>query len=295
MDVIFNQDLIDDLARGRVVLFLGAGVSASAITTSGARISGWVDFLMKAANEAPREIRPTVNKLIKSKDFLLACELLKASMSENWESILMSEFSQNAEPSPLHKSIFDLNQRIMITTNFDKLLEQAHELFRKDSKFSLMTIQEIEEDAFRALKDHDRNYIIKMHGTIDNSNSIIFTKSDYVGKTIWKQQYNSFLENILLNYTVLFIGFSMDDPAISSILEMYAMRYPKARPHYLFTATRRNPEIDKILRRVRKTSAIYYNGENNHEKLPDIISELAKKAKERRKEILADVVTGGAF
>ncbi|MFV3129726.1 SIR2 family protein [Niveispirillum sp. KHB5.9] len=286
----FNQDLVDDLARGRVALFLGAGVSASAVTTTGNRISGWTDFLEKVCTKAPKSIQKTAKKLIKSNDLLLACELLKSSMSEEWESILMAEFSQNADPSPLHKSILDLNQRIIITTNFDKLLERAYETFKNDTRFSLITLQSVEEDAFRALKDHDRNYIIKLHGSIDRSESIIFTKSEYIGKAIWNFHYNSFLESILLNFTVLFIGFSMNDPAVSSILEMYATKYPKSRPHYLFTPEKSDKSVDSIMKKLRKTSMIYYDGSGGHEKLPAVIQELARKMTERRKEILAEMI-----
>jgi hypothetical protein len=42
---MFNTDLVDDLAGEKVVLFLGAGVSASAATASGGKIAGWEAFL----------------------------------------------------------------------------------------------------------------------------------------------------------------------------------------------------------------------------------------------------------
>jgi hypothetical protein len=78
-----NNDLLSDLARQRVVLFLGAGVSASAVTASATRIAGWGAFLKSVAEDhAPAPLRRQVLKLLKGKDFLLACELLQRSLPD---------------------------------------------------------------------------------------------------------------------------------------------------------------------------------------------------------------------
>lgn len=48
---IFTPDLLDDFARDRVAIFLGAGVSAGVNTRTGKPISTWAEFLDSAAKE----------------------------------------------------------------------------------------------------------------------------------------------------------------------------------------------------------------------------------------------------
>lgn len=93
---------------------------------------------------------------------------------------------------------------------------------------------------------------------------------------------------LLLNYTFLFVGFSMEDPAICSLMEMYALRYKKARPHYLFSGEGTPENILEINRNLRKLKIIEYDSSNNHEKLPDVISSLSIAARNKKKEILVD-------
>jgi hypothetical protein len=137
------------------------------------------------------------------------------------------------------------------------------------------------------LKDHSGKYLIKLHGTIDDVRTLIFSRSEYIRMAFGSAIYSTFLETMLLNYTFLFIGFSMDDPAISSLMEMYALRYPRARPHYIFSPEGLAQNIIEINKRMRKLVAITYDGSNNHSELPKLIVDLANLLKPKRKEIAA--------
>ncbi|MDH8045799.1 SIR2 family protein, partial [Klebsiella pneumoniae] len=73
------------------------------------------------------------------------------------------------------------------------------------------------------------SYIIKIHGSIDDVSNIVFSRSQYIRLAFGNENYSLFLDSLLLNYTFLFVGFSMDDPAITSLMELYAYRYPRSR------------------------------------------------------------------
>jgi NAD-dependent SIR2 family protein deacetylase len=176
----FNADLIDDLARQRVVLFLGAGVSASATTRSGGKIKGWEAFLIEMNGNAPAGIRSQVSRLLKQKDFLLACEILQTALADTWEREVVQEFGQAAEPSPLHEAIVALDQRIIVTTNFDKLLEMSWQSKIGFSTHFPQVITSIDANIFNLLKDHSGKYLIKLHGTIDDVTSLVFSRSEYI-------------------------------------------------------------------------------------------------------------------
>ena len=237
----FNSDLINDLARRRTVLFLGAGVSASALTNTGTRFKQWGEFLLAATEKLPIESsqnKALIKKLIREKNFLFANELLKSSLKEQWPDILTNEFNQIATPSRLHNAIISLDQRILITTNFDTLLEVAWEqvfLGNSSKSHHPAILNRIDGTAFKMLRD-DGDYIIKLHGDINDVESIVFDTSSYQKNAYGNTYYKELLNSLLLTHTFLFIGFSMADPAISLFVEMYAHRFPDSRPHYILVA-----------------------------------------------------------
>lgn len=285
----FNPDLIDDFARQRVVLFLGAGVSASALTSTKGRIAGWEAFLLKAAGHIlSPTLKKQVTKLIKSNhDYLLACEILQSSLDSEWANLITEEFGQVATPSVLHKSLLSLRQRLIITTNFDKLIETAWNDPSDAGTHYPTVISTIDNDIFRILKSHKANYVLKIHGTIDSPKSMIFSRSEYIRMAFRNENYATFLESLLFNYTFMYVGFSMDDPAITSLMEMYALRYPTARPHYIVVPAGMPDNIADIHKKLRKLVIMPYGGPKDHSGLPPMIAELADQVAQKRKEIIA--------
>lgn len=286
---MFNADLIDDLARQKVVLFLGAGVSSSAITRSGHRMKGWSEFLSDASGLLDPPLANEIKLYIEKQDFLLACEMLQEAHGERWPDLIVKEYGQFAEPSELHAALISLDQRIVLTTNFDKLLEAAWEnKFGQSSHFPIV-LNGIPENAFRSFKDYSRKYIIKIHGSTDDADNVVFSRSQYIKSAFANRQYSEFLDNLLLNYTFLFVGFSMDDPAITSLMEGYSFKYRNSRAHYMFSSNKKSENIDRINKKLRKLVSIPYDASDNHKELPDLIRQLAGLMVARRSEIFADM------
>ena len=287
-DPIFNRDLVNDVARGRVVVFVGSGVSASAKTRGGKSIRSWEAFLKHAAShvEAVSD-RSLINELISGKDYLMACEILKESLaSQAWADLIYEEFSQVGEPSDLHKAIVSLDQRIILTTNFDKLLENTWPQTSGLSTHYPQVVSNISSDIFKIYKE-DKKVIVKLHGTIDDPEGMVFAKADYVKKAFSSWVYNQFVESLLVTHTFIFIGFSMADPALSLLVENYAQKYPTARPHYIFQGGKGEPRLAEVAKRLRKLYIINYDDTNHHAALAPLVEELARQGRERRKEILA--------
>lgn len=282
----FNVDLISDLARQRVVIFLGAGVSASAQTADGKPILGWEGFLKWAADRAGGALRDQVAQLIEEKDYLLSCEILQSHFVDDWEDLVSQEFGKTASPSDLHRSILALKQRIILTTNFDKVLESAWSDPSTGSHYPRV-YSVIDERIFRALKDHEGSYLMKIHGTVDDPGGIIFSRSQYIRGAFGNAHYSGFLESLLLNYTFLFIGFSMSDPAITSLMELYALRYPKSRPHYIISGSVFSESMIEINKRLRKLSIIQYDPGDHHAALPGVVADLGAQAMGRRRQIFS--------
>lgn len=287
----FNADLVNDLAQRRTVLFLGAGVSASAQTNAGSKFKQWAEFLLDATNHLQDIKRKRlIKKLIKEKNYLFASELLKANLAAQWPEILSNEFGQLANPSPLHNAIISLDQRILITTNFDSLLEDAWDRTYKENPSKThhpAVINSIDGCAFKMLRD-DKDYIVKLHGDINNIESIVFDASSYQKNAYGNTYYKELINSLLLTHTFLFIGFSMADPAISLIVEMYAHRFPESRPHYIFTAGPISQEVKDLWKSLRKLYIVAYSEADNHKELVEGLNLLNEKISERRSEIIAN-------
>lgn len=287
---IYNEDLINDLAQQKVVLFLGAGVSSSVNLDADNRFKGWPKFLEDASNDREPSLKKQIKKLLSSKDYLLACELLQADYGESWERKITEEYGRAAQPSSLHRALISLGQRIILTTNFDKLIESAWTSSLADGDRHFKVISKVDNDIFKVLKEHDTSYIIKLHGSIDDVSNIVFSRSQYIRLAFGNENYSLFLDSLLLNYTFLFVGFSMDDPAITSLMELYAYRYPRSRPHYIITSNNIPQNIREIHRRLRKLIVIPYNARNNHAELPELIEEMAEKVEIKMRTNIASML-----
>lgn len=74
----FNPDLLDDLARRKVVLFVGAGASKAAKPRGGGSFKDWAEFLTDACIHIPdAKQKRQILARISNKDYLIASELLK--------------------------------------------------------------------------------------------------------------------------------------------------------------------------------------------------------------------------
>ncbi len=289
--MIFNGDLVKDIARQKVALFLGSGVSSSAVTAAGGRIKSWDDFLKYLCGKVNEPLKTQVLGLIEKKDYLLSCEILQGELSDAWDDLINAEFGQIAEPSELHRAIIDLDQRIIVTTNFDKLVEACwFSKIGKDLHYPKI-ITKIDSNVFNIFRDTEGRYLIKLHGSVDDTNSLIFSKSEYITRAFGNSNYSTFFENLLLNFTVLFVGFSMDDPAIASLMEMYAFKYSKSRPHYMLSGSITEDNIIEINKRLRKLQIIRYDASGDHAQLPRIIGELASEGRKTRKELAAAAIS----
>ena len=234
------QTLIKEIAARRCILFLGAGVSTSSQTSDGSKPKGWKDFLT-GATELIKVVdkKEIVAKLIEEGKYLLALQAIYSIVdpSEYWHFLDENFNNKPFQASKLHQIILQLDQRLVITTNFDKIYESYCYNLSRDG-FKIITYDS------ESLVDEIRSencLIIKAHGSIDNISKMIFTRSQYHKA---KREYLKFyevLKALLITHTVIFIGCSLDDPDVQLILEDVNIIASAQRSHYILT--KENPQI----------------------------------------------------
>lgn len=279
----FTPDLLDDFVNRRVALFLGAGVSAGVRTRSGEPVKTWSEFLREsAAKTSKHDLITEVEELLAKDDFLFACELLKEHFEDDWEQILKQEYEKIGEITPLQEWLLKLNQRILVTTNFDLFLERQWEKIYTGATHHIQVKNGITSECFSAFRD-EQNYLIKLHGSINSPDTMIFSLGDYATKAHANWQYNTFMEMLLVTHTILFVGFSMNDATITNLLEIYAKKYPKNRPHYAFLPDYTSERKIKIMKHHRKLYVIPYKSDDNHLELSSLVQTLCSKIHERKR------------
>lgn len=139
-------DIIEKIAKRKVVLFLGAGVSANAISEKGdKRPPTWEQFLNKGISEVTDEnIVEYVRKLLNEKDYLTACEVLVNQIgNERFERIAREEFlTPKYKSYRIHENILKLDSKIVITPNVDKIYEVYAQAETDDLPVTLATQME---------------------------------------------------------------------------------------------------------------------------------------------------------
>jgi len=225
------KNLVNEIARKRCILFLGAGVSASAKSPTGKRPKEWKEFLTAAVNLIKDPAKKTeIASLIEANKNLLALQAIRAETDPaDYHNLLNDSFNDPAfAPSELHKQIFKLDSRLVITTNFDKIYER-HCLAVSTEGFKVIPYSS------RSLGDEirsDTSLIIKAHGTIDEIATMIFTKSEYHEAKENHASFYSILKALLLTNTCIFIGCGMEDPDVLLLLEEVKITANSTRPHY---------------------------------------------------------------
>jgi hypothetical protein len=224
------RSLIREIARRRVVFFLGAGVSASAQNEHGHRPKEWKAFLREATDLVPEESRTEIDNLIEESKFLLALQAISDEAEQSdYQTLLNRNFNNPSYiPSDLHRTIYNLDANIVITTNFDKIYETYCESTSSEG-YKVVTYDALDlGDLLRS----DTRLIIKAHGTINNIQNMVFTKSQYHAA---KKKYPGFYEiikAIFLTHTCIFIGCGLDDPDVLLLLEDVKITSSSTLPHY---------------------------------------------------------------
>ena len=214
-DTKYLKNIICANNDNSLAIFIGAGISKSSETKS-FKLPSWNDLIEDLKKELSEELES---------DYLKIAQLYYLAFGEyTYYKKLNQYFPDYIKPSGIHKLIFEINPHIIITTNWDNILERA-----------------IEENAYifdlicsdtDLVKSSVQNKLIKMHGDFKNHN-IVFKEDDFIN-----YQYNfplieNYVKSILSTHTVLFIGYSYNDINLKQILKWIQNHSDVRPPMYL--------------------------------------------------------------
>ncbi|MDQ7084505.1 MAG: SIR2 family protein, partial [Sulfurovum sp.] len=123
------------------------------------------------------------------------------------------------ESLDLAKAIWGLNQKLIITTNYDKILHWASDNSDNTQRWD---IQSVAEQALSISDELKKQTVWHLHGHIENKDNIILTTDSY--ETLYTDNENTKqpLRHSKINLATksfLFIGYSLDDEYLMNQLE----------------------------------------------------------------------------
>ncbi|WP_188594645.1 SIR2 family protein [Paenibacillus silvae] len=207
------------IEESNAAVFAGAGLSKPA---------GFVNW-----KELLRDIAEEINLNIDKESDLIA--VAQYHVNENGgnrgkiNQALIDEFTKDAEITENHKILARLPIDTYWTTNYDDLIEEALKIEGKriDSK--------ITTENLAVTKPNSDAKIYKMHGDISLPHEAVLTKDDYENYNNKRQLFTTALQGDLVSKTMLFIGFSFDDPNLEYILSRIRILLGQnQRTHYCF-------------------------------------------------------------
>jgi non-canonical purine NTP pyrophosphatase (RdgB/HAM1 family) len=223
------KELAKLIAEKKVLLFVGAGISASV------GLPAWNDLLKSAA---PEDFDGDV--FMSYGDNLLLAEYIeimsdKGTGKDVWNELETQKkgIEERLKKSEIYKYIFDLDFPVIYTTNYDHLIEKYYE-FKQQDVHKIVTVDDM--DTCRNI--HPR--IMKFHGDLDNTDTRVFTQSQYFDRMDYQSFMDISLQSDLLKYHVLFLGYSLSDVNIKQLMYLSQKRKHNCKSKwkdYIFTVT----------------------------------------------------------
>lgn len=279
------ESLIRDIALRKCVIVLGAGISMNSVNAAGNRPKTWAQFLSDAVVRVhPNAIKTSINKLVSAGDYLTACEVLKKNLGRpGFVDLIQFEFSeQGFLVSEVHKTIFKLDAKIVITPNFDNIFDRYA---LQESNGTTLVKRFYEGDIAESIRLNKR-IIIKNHGSIETPNELIFTRKEYAEARIKNQAFYTILDSLSITNTFLFLGCGTNDPDIRLLLEDNKYRFQYSREHYFTLPKKSNPNgVNEILEETMNIKILEYDKKDNHKEFGESLEDLRLKVEIKRDEI----------
>lgn len=151
---------------------------------------------------------------------------------------------RTAKPGSAHLEFAKLPFVQVLTTNFDFLLERAYDVCGKPY------LPVVDENLLPCQPIDNEIKLIKMHGDLHHPNSLIITEEDYAKFRDQRRLMFHAVANLILNHSLLFVGYSIDDPDFQQIWsfiddQLKSMR----RPAYAILLGASSSKINEYERR----------------------------------------------
>lgn len=256
--------LAEELRDGKLIIFVGAGVSMNS------KLPSWNELIRDYAEKLGM-IKENEQRSFNGEETLEIPEIYYDKFGKiKYYEILEKRFNaREYSPNSIHKTLKKMNLNYIITTNYDKLIEDE---FENKKIYDIIT------------KDNELPYsktnkaIIKMHGDLKNRN-IVLKKSDYDNYEKNFPLISTFIKGLFTSNTILFIGYSLNDVNVKDIINWISeILEDDFRKVYLVDFQENNILLEEKYKKNELVNRISLDIINNREEtLKNFLEEIIEK------------------
>jgi SIR2-like domain len=290
------------IAEGRLLVFLGAGLSFGAARLNsraqfdyqkydrwwphefpfadlmphddGLPLPSWPQLINRMCREiviqSPADEHDSLRTFFIEEGPLDCAQLFRQTVGQaNYREFLLAQFDSSRYPfvqsTPSHSALVRLDLPLLFTTNYDELIEAAY----LDAGLQLRV--SISEEQFKARRaEGPARHLVKLHGSIDQPETIVLTRSDYARARADRKEMLGFLRSEMVATAFLFVGFSLSDPNFNLLHDDIRLVYGMNVPASYTVQGRRNPVKERYLRSL-DVNTIWLDSWNA---LPDFLTRI---------------------
>lgn len=281
------HSLADAIDSNRCALFVGSGLSVASGLPSWQELIA--EMITTCADCGLRDDdQRDLNEALDKDAYLDVAEYCREKMgARRFHDLMVNVFRDpEIDCTDIHNILPSFNFPLVLTTNYDKLLEKA---FFTSSPNHLPPVYSYRNTASLArLLGESRFFILKIHGDIDDVESLILTRQDYRNAIFNNAACRATIFNLFASYSFLFLGFGINDPDLNLVLEdLYSTYGGFARNHYAFI-----PDPGSVRSRALSNNynieVIPYPHEGSHSKyMKDFLASLGSLQKSKTSSFIS--------
>ena len=222
--------LIDQIKTGGVILFLGSGASKGATHNEG---KSPPDANQLADLLSDKFLGTPTAKFPLSRVAELAISESDLFTVQNFIHSLFIDFY----PADFHKAISEFSWPAIASTNYDLILERAYDQVQNPCQ-QLVVFKQDGERIEEKIRTNNSVIYLKLHGCITDTNNkdipLILTPDQYITHRKGRRRLFERLHSLAYEYPILFIGYTLSDEDIRSIiLELDELGDAKPRSYFI--------------------------------------------------------------
>jgi hypothetical protein len=237
------EELASRIRQRRVILFAGAGVSMCV------GLPSWETLIRHMAEKLGYEQDSPELSDVSYQELAEYYRLKHGSIGplRSWMDRKWTVSPEKVRASRIHELIVSLDFPVIYTTNYDRNLEVAYEIYGKP----FVKVANAKDIA--KATDHVTQ-IVKFHGDFEEDQSLVLAETDYFDRLSFDSPMDVKFRADALVRTVLFIGYSMSDLNIRLLLHRlwqtwHRSGYEQNRPRSFVFMAEPNPIQAAVLGR----------------------------------------------
>ena len=240
--------LVTQVREGNAVIFLGAGASRDTRAPSGKKCPTTQELVSKISDRF-------LGGKYKASALNQTAEIAISETNLLEVQTFIRELFTDLEPSPAHAKLPMFDWYGLATTNYDLLVEAAFQAAGGKGQV-LRPFIETTDRVDDNLKDSKNVLYIKLHGCITRINNpscpLILTTDQYIEHRIGRARLFSIFRDWGYEHPIIFVGQSLQDPDLRSIIGEMTREIGEIRPRYYLVA----PDSDEMLNRFWETKKV---------------------------------------